>query len=130
MSSIFTMERGLVGDTKLRAYSGILTDPLLPDGAERAPDRVELSAEARSAMAQAPTPADFPKRFGVVFMGTREVPPLVFALVCASLCAMLCGAAEDWAVGMADRVGAARFGGRSAQLGHARENPRFYFAVG
>lgn len=35
MSSIFTMERGLVGDTKLRAFSGILTDAPLPDGAER-----------------------------------------------------------------------------------------------
>ena len=34
-SSVFTMERSLVGDTKIRAYSGILTDPLLPEGAER-----------------------------------------------------------------------------------------------
>jgi phospholipid/cholesterol/gamma-HCH transport system substrate-binding protein len=34
-SSIFTMEKGLVGSTKLRAYSGILTDPLLEDGASR-----------------------------------------------------------------------------------------------
>ncbi len=35
MSSIFTMERGLVGDTKLRAFTGLLNDPPLPDGAER-----------------------------------------------------------------------------------------------
>lgn len=34
-SSIFTLERGLVGNTRLRAYSGILTDPPLPDGATR-----------------------------------------------------------------------------------------------
>jgi phospholipid/cholesterol/gamma-HCH transport system substrate-binding protein len=34
-SSVFTMESGLVGAPKLRAYSGILTDPPLPDGAER-----------------------------------------------------------------------------------------------
>ena len=34
-SSVFTMERGLVGDTRIRAYSGVLTDPPLPDGAER-----------------------------------------------------------------------------------------------
>ena len=34
-SSIFTLERGLVGNTRLRAYSGILTDPLLEAGATR-----------------------------------------------------------------------------------------------
>ena len=34
-SSVFTMERGLVGATRIRAYSGILTDPPLPDGAVR-----------------------------------------------------------------------------------------------
>jgi phospholipid/cholesterol/gamma-HCH transport system substrate-binding protein len=34
-SSVFTLERSLVGSTKLRAYSGILSDPPLPDGAER-----------------------------------------------------------------------------------------------
>jgi phospholipid/cholesterol/gamma-HCH transport system substrate-binding protein len=34
-SSIFTMERSLVGATRIRAYSGILSDPPLPDGAER-----------------------------------------------------------------------------------------------
>jgi phospholipid/cholesterol/gamma-HCH transport system substrate-binding protein len=34
-SSIFTLERGLVGGAKLRAFSGILTDPPLEEGAER-----------------------------------------------------------------------------------------------
>ncbi|MDX1251346.1 MAG: MCE family protein [Gammaproteobacteria bacterium] len=33
-SSIFVMERSLLGDTRIRAYSGVLTDPPLPDGAE------------------------------------------------------------------------------------------------
>ena len=34
-TSIFTLERSLVGGTRLRAFSGILTDPPLPDGASR-----------------------------------------------------------------------------------------------
>jgi len=34
-SSVFTLVRGLVGNTNIRAYTGILTDPPLPDGAER-----------------------------------------------------------------------------------------------
>jgi phospholipid/cholesterol/gamma-HCH transport system substrate-binding protein len=34
-SSVFTMSKGLVGGTSIRAYSGILSDPPLPDGAER-----------------------------------------------------------------------------------------------
>jgi phospholipid/cholesterol/gamma-HCH transport system substrate-binding protein len=34
-SSVFVLTRGLVGGTTLRAYSGVLTDPPLPDGAER-----------------------------------------------------------------------------------------------
>jgi phospholipid/cholesterol/gamma-HCH transport system substrate-binding protein len=34
-SSMFTLVRSLVGGASLRAYSGVLTDPLLPDGAER-----------------------------------------------------------------------------------------------
>lgn len=34
-SSVFTMEKGLVGATHIRAFSGILTDPPLPDGAVR-----------------------------------------------------------------------------------------------
>lgn len=34
-SSVFTLERGLVGDTRLRAFSGNLADPPLPDQALR-----------------------------------------------------------------------------------------------
>jgi phospholipid/cholesterol/gamma-HCH transport system substrate-binding protein len=34
-TSIFTMERSLVGATRLRAFSGVLTDPVLEDGAVR-----------------------------------------------------------------------------------------------
>lgn len=34
-SSVFTLERGVVGGARLRAYSGILEDPPLEDGARR-----------------------------------------------------------------------------------------------
>lgn len=34
-SSVFTMTRGLVGNVGLRAYTGLLSDAPLPDGAER-----------------------------------------------------------------------------------------------
>lgn len=34
-SSVFTLTRGLLGNTNLKVFSGILSDPLLPDGAER-----------------------------------------------------------------------------------------------
>jgi phospholipid/cholesterol/gamma-HCH transport system substrate-binding protein len=34
-SSVFTLVRSLVGGASLHAYSGVLTDPPLPDGAER-----------------------------------------------------------------------------------------------
>jgi len=34
-SSVFTLVRGLVGNTSIKAFSGVLTDPPLPDGAER-----------------------------------------------------------------------------------------------
>jgi phospholipid/cholesterol/gamma-HCH transport system substrate-binding protein len=44
-SSIFTMERGMVGDTRIRAFSGILTDPPLPENAERTVLRGDASAE-------------------------------------------------------------------------------------
>lgn len=44
-SSIFTMERGLVGGTRLRAYSGVLEDPPMPDGAERTVLRGDTAAE-------------------------------------------------------------------------------------
>src|SRR4051812_41464930 len=35
VSSVFTMERALVGGTRFRAFSGQLEDPPLPDGAVR-----------------------------------------------------------------------------------------------
>lgn len=44
-SSIFTMERGMVGDTRIRAFSGILSDPPLPENAERDVLRGDSSAE-------------------------------------------------------------------------------------
>lgn len=34
-TSIFTLEKGIVGGAKLRAFTGIPTDPPLPEGAER-----------------------------------------------------------------------------------------------
>lgn len=50
-SSIFTMERGLVGGTRIRAYSGVLTDPPLPDGAERTALRGDTAGEIPKLMA-------------------------------------------------------------------------------
>lgn len=44
-SSVFTMERSLVGSTRIRAYSGLLDDPPLPDGAERQVLRGDAAAE-------------------------------------------------------------------------------------
>ena len=44
-SSVFTLERSLVGGTRLRAYSGLLDDPPLPDGAERTVLRGDAAAE-------------------------------------------------------------------------------------
>jgi len=35
VSSIFTLERGILGNTSIRAYSGVLSDPPLADGAVR-----------------------------------------------------------------------------------------------
>jgi len=50
-SSVFTMERSLVGDTKIRAFTGILTDPPLPDGAERTALRGDASEQIPQVMA-------------------------------------------------------------------------------
>ena len=52
-SSIFTMERGLVGETRIRAFTGILTDPPLPPGAERTVLRGDTSAEIPRLVASA-----------------------------------------------------------------------------
>ncbi|MBL8398358.1 MAG: mammalian cell entry protein [Candidatus Accumulibacter sp.] len=44
-SSVFTMERGLVGGTRIRAFSGLLDDPPLEDGAVRPILRGDALAE-------------------------------------------------------------------------------------
>jgi phospholipid/cholesterol/gamma-HCH transport system substrate-binding protein len=44
-SSVFTLVRGLVGGTNIRAFSGIMTDPPLPDGAIRAVLRGDSTEE-------------------------------------------------------------------------------------
>jgi phospholipid/cholesterol/gamma-HCH transport system substrate-binding protein len=44
-SSVFTVVRGLVGNTNIRAYSGILSDPPLPDGAVREVLRGDATAD-------------------------------------------------------------------------------------
>ncbi|MGZ8288585.1 MAG: MlaD family protein [Telluria sp.] len=45
ISSVFTLERGMVGDTKIKAYTGVLEDPKLPDGAVRSVLRGDTAAE-------------------------------------------------------------------------------------
>jgi phospholipid/cholesterol/gamma-HCH transport system substrate-binding protein len=52
-SSIFTMVRGVVGATNLRAFSGMLEDPLLPAGAVRPVLRGDASAEIPKVIAEA-----------------------------------------------------------------------------
>ncbi|MDD2919771.1 mammalian cell entry protein [Rhodoferax sp.] len=52
-SSVFTLERGMVGDTRIRAYSGILSDPPLPPDAERTLLRGDTSAEMPRLIASA-----------------------------------------------------------------------------
>jgi phospholipid/cholesterol/gamma-HCH transport system substrate-binding protein len=44
-TSVFTLESSVVGQTRLRAYSGILTDPPLPDHARRPVLRGDAAAE-------------------------------------------------------------------------------------
>ncbi|RZA31464.1 MAG: MCE family protein, partial [Lysobacteraceae bacterium] len=44
-SSVFTLESSIVGETRLRAFTGQLTDPPLPPGATRAVLRGDVSAE-------------------------------------------------------------------------------------
>ena len=52
-SSIFTLVRGLVGGTNIRAFTGILTDPPLPDGAQRPVLRGDATAELPRVLAAA-----------------------------------------------------------------------------
>ena len=52
-TSIFTLVRGLVGGTNIRAFTGILTDPPLPDGAQRPVLRGDATAELPRVLAAA-----------------------------------------------------------------------------
>jgi phospholipid/cholesterol/gamma-HCH transport system substrate-binding protein len=52
-SSIFTMERSLVGETRIKAFSGILTDPPLEPGAVRNVLRGDTGAEIPRLVASA-----------------------------------------------------------------------------
>ncbi len=52
-SSVFTLVRGLVGGTNLRAYSGILSDPPLDDGAVRTVLRGDSTEEIPKLVAAA-----------------------------------------------------------------------------
>lgn len=54
-SSVFTLVRGVVGGTNIRAFTGVLTDPPLPDGAEREVLRGDAAAEIPRVIAQAKT---------------------------------------------------------------------------
>lgn len=52
-SSVFTLVRGLVGGTNIRAYTGVLTDKLLEDGAVRTVLQGDASAEVPKLIATA-----------------------------------------------------------------------------
>lgn len=54
-SSVFTMERGLVGETRIRAFTGDLSDTALEDGAVRPVLRGDTSAEIPRLVAAAHT---------------------------------------------------------------------------
>lgn len=52
-TSVFTLVRSVVGATNLRAFTGVLTDPPLPDGAERPVLRGDATAEIPRVVAAA-----------------------------------------------------------------------------
>jgi phospholipid/cholesterol/gamma-HCH transport system substrate-binding protein len=54
-TSVFTLESSVVGETRLRAFSGVLTDPPLPDHAQRAVLRGDAAAEIPRLLATART---------------------------------------------------------------------------
>ncbi len=54
-SSVFTIEKSMVGETRIRAYSGILTDPPLEEGATRTVLRGDTAAEIPKLVASART---------------------------------------------------------------------------
>lgn len=74
-SSIFTMEKALVGGTKIRAYSGVLSDPPLEDGAVRQVLRGDAAAEIPKLVAQV---RDLLENLNGL---TREGAPLAQSLV-------------------------------------------------
>jgi phospholipid/cholesterol/gamma-HCH transport system substrate-binding protein len=53
VSSVFTLERSLVGETRLRAYSGLLSDPPLPPGAARTVLRGDVTEQIPRMVASA-----------------------------------------------------------------------------
>ena len=53
VSSVFTLVRGMVGGTAIRAYSGLLNDDPLPDGAVRPVLRGDATSEIPQLMASA-----------------------------------------------------------------------------
>lgn len=52
-SSVFTLERSVVGETRIRAFTGLLEDPPLPDGATRPVLRGDVTAEIPGLVATA-----------------------------------------------------------------------------
>jgi len=52
-SSVFTLERSVVGETRIRAFSGVLDDPALPDNAIRPVLRGDVTAEIPGLVATA-----------------------------------------------------------------------------
>ncbi|ARU06776.1 mammalian cell entry protein [Comamonas serinivorans] len=52
-SSVVTLEKGVVGGAKLKAFSGVLDDPPLPDGAQLLVLRGDITAEIPKLMNQA-----------------------------------------------------------------------------
>jgi phospholipid/cholesterol/gamma-HCH transport system substrate-binding protein len=53
VSSVFTLERSVVGETRLKAFSGVLTDPPLPPEAHRTVLRGDATAEIPRVVASA-----------------------------------------------------------------------------
>jgi phospholipid/cholesterol/gamma-HCH transport system substrate-binding protein len=52
-SSVFTLVKGMLGGAQLRAYSGVLTDPALPPGAERPVLRGDANEELQRVIGNA-----------------------------------------------------------------------------
>ena len=52
-SSVFSLVRGVVGNTNIRAHTGVMTDPPLPDGAVRTVLQGDATAEIPRLMAEA-----------------------------------------------------------------------------